>query len=135
MTNTHKIVYEWEKMPYLVEDAMPLRLRVSIRMRQFLQKKVFNSVTHSIMASHGNKIRKEDRDKVSFELFIEGTEEECLKHLKDLHNLKKADLDAAVEMIPANIRVKVAKEDTRFQKVTDQLLGLNIILEVRMVEL
>ena len=140
-----KVVYKWEKIPFQVDKHAKVLSKVHQGGYKLAQSMVFNAVTELLASAHGYKVKelKElSEGKEQYAIYIEGTIEQCQKHLDDLHNGKrnKDEWGKIYTKIQNNFmfkrlkpKIKVSKGDavsTKFNKVCEGLLTFGIILEV-----
>jgi hypothetical protein len=136
MDKTHRISFKWYKIPYYVDEKAGFIKKLLPANLKFIQNKVFNSLTNTMFNAHGNKILPEDKGKDEFEIYIDGSKEQCEKMEAEFKNLHKMDLSDAIKKVPFMYRKKVAsKSGTKFEKIQDQLSMLLIYLEVEVNEL
>lgn len=134
---THKIVYWWCKNPFIIDKTQKISRRIQLRSLNLVQSQVFNAITSTMFAAHGIKMNKEDRTKLEFEIFTQGSQEECQEMLKKFHNLHLLDFGPALSKIKNKFRKKAQSyaEQTKFEKMQEQLEGIGINFEVRVDEL
>lgn len=136
MEKTHRITFKWYKIPYYVDEKAGFIKKFIPANLRFIQNKVFNSLTQTMMTAHGNKLREEDKKKEEFEIYIDGTKEQCEKMEEEFKNLHQLDFKDALKKVPFMYRKKVAqKTGTKFEKLQEQLGTLLIYLEVEVGEL
>ena len=133
---THRISFKWYKIPYYVDEKAGFLKKFLPANLKFIQNKVFNSLTQTMFNAHGNKMKPEDKGKEEYEIYIDGTKEQCDKMKDEFDNLDQIDLTQAIKKVPFFYRKRVAaKQGTKIDKIKDQLGMLLIYLEVEVDEL
>jgi len=132
MKKTHKIVYNWEKIPYLIDKRMKLTHRIHLRLLNRTQGGVFIALSESLFAAHGIKLKKEDRKKTEYEIFTVGSEKECGDMYTRIQNLHQLDLTKAFTKIAPRFRKKVTDfaSKTKLERMQEQLEAIGIHFRV-----
>lgn len=137
MNKTHKIVYQWGKTPYIIDKTLKTTDRIQLRLLNMTQGATFRSISETLFAAHGVKMKSSDRKKLDFEIFQAGSKKECGEMLVRFENLHQLDLTKALRFITPKFkkRVKDYKKKTKLKQMQEQLEHIGISLEVKVIEL
>lgn len=137
MDKTHKIVFKWSRIPYLVKETATIGEKITLAGLRITQTRVFAAVTDTMFAAHGVKMLKEDKKKDEYEIYIDGSQEQCQKMYDKFQNLDQLDLSKAFNRIPFKFKKKVKKEadQSKFEKMQEKLEQMMIYFEVEVHEL
>ena len=137
MDKTHKIVFEISRIPYLVKDTASIGDKITIAGLKITQTRVFAAVVDTMFAAHGIKMKKEDKMKDDYDIYIDGTMKQCVDMLEKFQNLHQLDFTKAFGRIPFRFRKKVKTDakQTKFEKMQDKLEQMQIYFDVKVVAL
>ena len=133
---SYKVTYNWFKLDFSKKG----------KVIQLIQREVFDSITVLLFESHGYKtkeVKKQSNNKDDYTIEIDGTIQQCQKHLHDLNNIGSNNIDKIklklaghrlIRLLPKGIRNKLfstnKSNEEKIQSLCDKLLVVGISLDI-----